>query len=447
MIEALAETEYRFELPVSSERALARFLKTAFGVVIPSRAVCAGHASPWQAFRDAFFARHPVSVWKASRGFGGKSFTLATLGLTEAILLKSDVNILGGSGGQSKRVHDYMIAHWHRETAPRYLLESDPVKMETRLLWGNKIQALMASQTSVRGPHVPRLRLDEADEMDLSILDAALGQTMALHGVAAQTVISSTHHNARGTMTEVLKRAAEKGWPVYEWCYRETVEPRGWLPPAEVERKRLELTQGQWLTEIELQEPSPENRAIASEAVTAMFRKELGDYEGKNGDKIEAEGPVQGGRYVHGADWARKSDWTVIVTLRVDVAPMRLVAFTRMARLSWPEMVGALDKRIGRFGGVGLHDATGIGDVVAGYLESDVRGFMMVGRERSDLLSEYVAAVERREIVAPFIRQMEGEHRYASVEDLYGSGHLPDTISAMALAYRAATKMAEPRVW
>ena len=33
---------------------------------------------------------------------------------------------------------------------------------------------------------------------------------------------------------------------------------------------------------------------------------------------------------------------------------------------------------------------------------------------------------------------MEAEHRYASVEQVYGPGHLPDTICAMALAWEAA---------
>ena len=60
----------------------------------------------------------------------------------------------------------------------------------------------------------------------------------------------------------------------------------------------------------------------------------------------------------------------------------------------------------------------------------------MVGRARSDMLSNYIAAIERRELVAPMIKFMYGEHKYASVDDVYGSGagaHLPDTIAAGAL--------------
>ena len=54
--------------------------------------------------------------------------------------------------------------------------------------WGNTITALTASQTSIRGAHPARLRLDEADEMRLPILEAAQGQTMDQGAVRAQTV-------------------------------------------------------------------------------------------------------------------------------------------------------------------------------------------------------------------------------------------------------------------
>ena len=98
-------------------------------------------------------------------------------------------------------------------------------------------------------------------------------------------------------------------------------------------------------------------------------------------------------------------------------------------------MVEKYDRRLDRYSGRGAHDATGIGDVVSGYLRHDVQGNVMAGRFRSDMLSNYINAIERGEIVAPFIRSMEGEHRYASVDDVYGAGHLPDSISAMANAY------------
>lgn len=460
---------HRFHLPITDEETLRQFVRVSWGVDLPDIQVCPEHTTPWRAFCDAYFAGSSVVVWKASRGFGGKSYLLALLGLTEAATLKADVNVLGGSGLQSERVHDYMQQFWRHKGAPRHLLASDPIKRETRLRWGNHIKALMASMSSVRGPHPQRLRLDEIDEMDLKILQAAQGQPMGKAGIQSQTVMSSTHHHADGTMTYALNEANQRGWPVYEWCYRESMaQPGGWLDEIEVERKKTEVTKYMWDAEYDLQEPSPESRAIQPEKVAAMFDKSLGHYTGSNNEYIEIEPPMvrcsnldcryemaaasakdlpgcpkckeplRAAKYATGADWARKQDWTIIITFRTDIKPIKLVAFKRMGRMPWPVMVEEYNQRVLRYGGSGAHDGTGLGDVVDGYIKvSNVEPIVMVGRARSDMLSEYINGVERGEIVAPFIDFMEAEHRLASVDDVYGSGHLPDTIAAGSLGYHA----------
>ena len=442
-VEVEWERRRRARLAVSrpeTDEQLKLAVKRLWNVEIPDIQVCPEHCTPWKAFSDAFFARAPVTVWKASRGFGGKTFSLAVLGLSESVLLGAEVNILGGSGEQATRVHEYMGRWWDLQTAPRQLLASDPSKRETRLTGGNYVRALMASSRSVRGPHPSRLRCDEIDEMDLAILDAALGQPMATNGVPAQTVLSSTHQYADGTMTEVLKRAGDRGWPVYQWCLKESLQPHGWLPLEEVDRKRNEVTDAMWASEYELQEPSPESRAINPAKVAFMFVKDTGKgggvYEGAVRQYIEHEPPDPKGKYISGADWARKQDWTIIVTFRADCKPARLVAFERLGREPWPAMIARLDDRLKRYPGLAAHDATGVGDVVSGYLKSEVMPILMVGRDRTDLLTEYIAAIEREEIVSPLIRCMEAEHRLASTDDVYGSGHLPDTIAACALAWK-----------
>lgn len=433
--------DWQFDLPLQTEAELRLFVQKAWGATIPDVQVCEEHSTPWRAFCDAYFARSPVTVWKASRGFGGKSYLLALLGLTEAVTLKANVNILGGSGEQSGRVLEHTQLFWDHQSAPADLLEGD-VRRETRLVWGNRIQALMASQRSVRGPHPQRLRLDEIDEMDLAILDAAMGQPMeADTGIPAQTVMSSTHQYADGTMTEILRRANEMGWPVYEWCYHETsAAPTGWLQQSEIERKRQEVTAAMWATEYDLQEPSPESRAIQPQAVETMFKRDLGFWRGGNGERVEVEPPQEGARYATGADWAKKQDWTVIVTLRLDVNPVRVVAFERCGRLPWPVMVEKFDRRMKRYRGSGVHDGTGLGDVVNDLLTTGANSIVMVGRARSDLLSNYISAIERGELESPMVEFMYHEHKYASVDDVYGSGHLPDSIAAGALAWSAGSR-------
>lgn len=404
------------------------------GIAIPDVQVCPNHSTPWRAFSQAYFAGAPTSVWLASRGLGGKSYLLSALAWTEAVTLKADVNVLGGSGEQSENVLKYVNRHWRQPKAPRDMLADDPAKRVNRLVTGNELRALLASQASVRGPHPQRLRLDEADEMDLPILDAALGQPMEGRGITEQTVISSTHHYADGTMTEVLRRAAEKGWAVHEWCYRENLEPHGWLSAAQVQRKREQLTDAMWQTEVELQEPAPESRAIVPEKVEAMFRPELGMYRGALGEYIEIEPPQQGATYSTGADWAKKQDYTVIWTLRTDTRPARFVAFRRVAREPWPNMVGYFDDQVKRYGGAAFHDATGLGTVVADLLTVPAQDVTLVGRLRADLFSNYIKRIENGELEAPRIDFAYSEHKFVSRDDLYGSGHPPDSFVAGAVA-------------
>lgn len=433
-------TAHDFKLPITSEETLREFVYYAWGVRIPNVQVCPEHSTPWRAFCDAYFARSPVQVWFASRGFGGKSFLLSVLANTEAATYGVGVNVLGGSGSQSKRVMEHMGNLWNYKDAPRGLLKADAATI-TRLANGAVIEALMASQASVRGSHPARLRLDEIDEMDIAILDASMGQPMEQKGIRANTVMSSTRQYADGTMQKILQRAAERAWPVHSWCFRENLEPYGWLTHAQVEQKKLEVTSAMWKTEYENQEPSPGSRAIQPEAVEKMFNRKLGEFDGAPNEYIEIEPPIPGARYAHGADWAKKEDWTIIPTIREDLTPKRVVAWERTGRLDWPVMIAKLDARIRRYGGRALHDGTGLGDVVKDYMNEQANAFIMAGRQRADLLSEYIAACENHELEYPFIRHAYSEHKFASQEDVFGGGdghHLPDSISAGALMWRAS---------
>src|SRR5690606_33747389 len=105
----------------------------------------------------------------------------------------------------------------------------------TQLKNGGKLNTLTASTRSARGLHPTRLRMDEIDEMDQLVLDSALGQPMHQTNymgevVPPQTVMSSTHQYPDKAMSEMIRRAGQQGWPVYEWCYKESSNRvDGWL--------------------------------------------------------------------------------------------------------------------------------------------------------------------------------------------------------------------------
>lgn len=446
-------------------------VKRYAGIEIPREKVCPNHVAPFTAFADAYFARYPLSIWIASREFGGKSVTLAALGYIEGITLGASVNLLGGSGEQATRVHEYMKGEepnlsdkfWGWSGAPTELLITDPTKKETKLSNLGRVRVLMASATSIRGPHPNRLRVDEIDEMNFDLLKSALGQPHASRGILDQTVLSSTHHNPTGTMTEILKMASENNLPVYRWCYKESA--RGWLTHDQIERKKTYVVGKTWEVEYELDTPTGTGNAIMPDKVDEMFSTGLGEFLGGLGEYIEIESPaavckscghdsavrdfrrrgqwhcpncgsdqIKKARYSNGADWAKERDFTDIVTLRFDVNPIRLVAYERQGRKPWPAMIGRFNTRCNRFKGNNVHDETGIGGVIADYLKVSSRGFQMIGTQRKRLISDYILEIEGGEHVAPRIENVYNEHRQVTPNELYGSGHLPDSICAYALA-------------
>jgi hypothetical protein len=109
-----------------------------------------------------------------------------------------------------------------------------------------------------------------------------------------------------------------------------------------------------------------------------------------------------------------------------------------MARAPWPVMVGEFDKLNQKYHPRSYHDNTGLGDVIDDYLETPSKGINMVGRTRKDMLSNAINKIERGEIIMPMIRYVEEELRNCSVNDVYGTGHLPDVLSALSLALKGA---------
>jgi hypothetical protein len=205
-----------------------QWLELFFGLKLPDKAYCPGHVSPLDALCASYFAEAPTVIWKASRGLGGKTTTLAALSILE-LLDGADVVVLGGSARQSQRVHEVEAETWKYEIqlpgqTQRYssplqnFLSKEPTSFMTRTKAGNKLIAIGASSRSVRGPHPQRLRLDEIDEMDLDVLNAALGQPLAYNDIRSQVTMSSTHQYPNGTMTNQIKEAQRKGFPVLEWC-------------------------------------------------------------------------------------------------------------------------------------------------------------------------------------------------------------------------------------
>lgn len=245
---------FTIDRPPRSDDELYELVKRMWGITIPRHKVCVHHQAPFDAFSTAFFAREPQVMIHGSRGLAGKSQLISILGLTQAAVWGADVNILGGSLAQSTNVLEHMSRAWATPGAPNYMLTSDN-KSEQMLTNGAKLRALTASQRTVRGPHPPRLLLDEIDEMDQDIFDAAKGQPMPKNNwlgvtLPAQTTMASTWQHSDGVMTKEMKRFREEDLPIFQWCVAAlstgVITKRGEIPVERVTVDDQVLTRQGW---------------------------------------------------------------------------------------------------------------------------------------------------------------------------------------------------------
>ena len=203
--------------------------------------MCCGHHSPWEIFQAIHLDRPSVALVLGSRGSGKSFLSALDTHLTSRWDPNHGTRILGGSKQQSAQIYDALqaIAYDHEgdvstDAAAIAKLQKD------RALYanGSKVEILSASRTSVRGPHIPSLKLDEVDEMDTDIRESAMGMCMGrLKGrkgkgksetvrdsMTASVIMTSTCHRVDGPMAQLVKRANNGEFPLYTMCVFEVLE-------------------------------------------------------------------------------------------------------------------------------------------------------------------------------------------------------------------------------
>ena len=424
-----------------------------FGVWLPRVQVCPEHQAPFDAFADAYFGNEfNWALWYGSRGTG-KSYMLAILALVKASLLEIEVTILGGSMAQSTNVQEHVENLMRKPNAPTWTV-SKQIQSELSFAGGNWIRPLPASQKTVRGPHPHMVLLDEIDEMEKKVYDAAMGQAMDKENVRGvkvreMVVASSTWQNPIGTFQEVIEDARDKSLPIYTWCWREVIEPNGWMSPQLIENKRASVPKEMFRVEYELGEPAGDARAIDLEKVKEYF-VEMEPVETRlrgSDNEWVYERPMPGATYAAGADWAKQKDYTVFHVVRTDVYPRRTVYVRRLNRRPWPTMIGYFNATVNEYNAQSAHDATGLGNVVADYVDERSLRVEMIGKDRTKLLSEYITDFENGAYRMPKgCGPLLNAHKAVTVDEVWGTAkwdsHLPDDIAASAIMHRAAERMA-----
>jgi hypothetical protein len=212
-------------LPSRVSPARRAFLDNAaspLGVRVAAAPVCQGHHAPAEFLSSWLFDRPPICLLHGPRG-GGKSFLTAFETHLASIVHPDHATcVLGGSLAQSKQIYQALKGFARLPGAAPFLKD---IQAETATYsTGSQVRILAASSTSVRGPHVPSLKLDEVDEMDPDVRESAMGMCMAMGGVSASVMMTSTWHKVGGPMAELLGRGESGEFPVWKFCAFEVLE-------------------------------------------------------------------------------------------------------------------------------------------------------------------------------------------------------------------------------
>lgn len=191
-----------------------------WGVQVAGAAVCIGHCAPADFLTDWLVDRPSLSLVVGPRG-GGKSYLAGLATHVDSIRRPGHTTkILGGSEAQSQQV--YLAIRDFHHADPRDIVRANAERSVYKN--GSEVSILTASSKSVRGPHVPTLQLDEVDEIDPEIRQAAMGMSMARRGVSASVRMTSTWHNLGGPVAELIDKAAAGDFPLYRFCAFEVLE-------------------------------------------------------------------------------------------------------------------------------------------------------------------------------------------------------------------------------
>jgi hypothetical protein len=168
-----------------------------------------------------------MSLTLGSRGAGKSFLSAIDTHLRSRFYPRHGTRVLGGSKAQSEQIYR---ALQEAVIGGQGCLGSDrdSILRLTKTLAsyrnGSEVGILAASSTSVRGPHVPSLKLDEVDEIDPELRDAALGQSMERRGRPAHVIMTSTWHRVGGPMAELLAQGKRGLFPVWRFCAFEVLE-------------------------------------------------------------------------------------------------------------------------------------------------------------------------------------------------------------------------------
>jgi len=274
----------------------------------------------------------------------------------------------------------------------------------------------------LRGHKFHRVIVDEADYLPEKIIDEVVRMTLADY--AGQLVLISTPRARRGLVYRELSRGLAGDPRVYAQQGPTWENPN--VDHDYIRALRDRMTESAWRREVE-------GEYVDDDAV--VFRWDDIRFAYERADWSLPEQPVVGRRYVQGVDLARDVDWTVHVVLDATTRPYRLVHYERYQRTPYPAVAARIRELHTRYDcHETLIDATGVGAAVLDEVSDVARGLVLTQRTKRDIIVRLQLALEKREIVFPFVRELIDELAAYAWDD---EKLTTDSVMALALALAA----------
>jgi hypothetical protein len=183
--------------------------------------------APFDLFSRQVLERPSLALWHGPRGSGKSFLSAIDTHLCSRFGDRHETRILGGSRSQSEQIYKALReaiiegqgSYGSDASSITRLLRTEAVYQN-----GSRVVILAASPTSVRGPHVPSLKLDEVDEIDPEIRESALGMAMEIRGQRSSVLMTSTWHHLGGPMSSLMERGRAGEFPVSTYCIFEVLE-------------------------------------------------------------------------------------------------------------------------------------------------------------------------------------------------------------------------------
>ncbi len=185
---------------------------------------------------------------------GGKTMDMAILGVLDTLANDycESANI-AAIRFQADKCMSYMKGFIRHSPDLANRLAGEPTASKVPWSNGSLNEVLIASKSGVNSPHPQKLKADEVDLWDWTILQEAFSMVQSKEGVEGVTILGSTRKIANGPMQrlidriELSMRKGSKTERLYSWCAFEVMEA---LPTHDKEKmEEIQKVFGEYMPE------------------------------------------------------------------------------------------------------------------------------------------------------------------------------------------------------